>query len=91
MTGPVVILTTNLAPGGAETQVAQLAIALRGRGWEVSVVSLLTPTAFIDDLSAHDVPLYSLHMRAGVPDAISARPSGAKTRRPTPSTSDAPA
>jgi glycosyltransferase involved in cell wall biosynthesis len=70
MTAPVVMLSTNLAPGGAETEVAQLAIALRGRGWDVSVVSLLSPTAFTEEFAAHGVPLHSLHMRAGVPNPL---------------------
>ena len=35
MTGPVVLPTTNLARGGAETQVALLALSLSRRGWPV--------------------------------------------------------
>lgn len=63
MKGPVVLLTTNLARGGAETQVAQLALSLRRRGWEVHVVSLVLPSAFASELSP-----YSLDMRPGVPE-----------------------
>ena len=40
------MLTTNLARGGAETQVALLAAGLRRRDWDVSVISLVRPTAF---------------------------------------------
>lgn len=70
MTGPVVLLTTNLARGGAETQVALLALSLRQRGWPVSVVSLLDPSAFQAELSAAGVPIHSLHMHPGRPDPL---------------------
>ncbi|MCX6630263.1 MAG: glycosyltransferase, partial [Candidatus Solibacter sp.] len=72
MTGPVVLLTTNLARGGAETQVALLALSLRRRGWPVSVVSLLDPSAFQAELRAGGVPLHSLGMHPGRPDPLAA-------------------
>ena len=59
MNARVVLLTTNLAPGGAETQVAQLAMRLRAREWDVHVVSLLPPTAFMDELAAARVPVHA--------------------------------
>jgi len=65
MTAPVVLLTTNLARGGAEMQVAQLAVSLRRRGWPVSVVSLLPPSALEDDLVSSGVPVHSLRMQPG--------------------------
>ncbi len=68
MTGPVVLLTTNLARGGAETQVALLAVALRERGWAVHVVSLLEPCAFQAELATAGVELHSLGMKPGRPD-----------------------
>ncbi len=58
MSARLVLLTTNLARGGAETQVAQLAVALRRRGWTVSVVSLVRPTAFENELAAARVPVF---------------------------------
>jgi glycosyltransferase involved in cell wall biosynthesis len=51
----VALLTTNLARGGAETQVAQLATRLRGRGHEVGVFSLIKPTAFEQELRSAGV------------------------------------
>jgi glycosyltransferase involved in cell wall biosynthesis len=51
----IALLTTNLALGGAETQVAQLARRLRSRGHEVGVFSLLKPTAFHAELRAAGV------------------------------------
>jgi glycosyltransferase involved in cell wall biosynthesis len=65
MTAPVILLTTNLARGGAETQVALLASGLCGRGWPVEVVSMLEPTAFQAELAAAGVPVHSLGMRPG--------------------------
>ncbi len=70
MTGPVVLLTTNLARGGAETQVALLALSLRRRGWPVTVVSLLDPSAFQAELTAAGVPLHSLGMQPGRPNPL---------------------
>jgi glycosyltransferase involved in cell wall biosynthesis len=72
MKGPVVMLTTNLARGGAETQVAQLAIGLGRRGWQVSVVSLLPPSAFQVALAACGIEVHSLELPgiAGVPKLI---------------------
>ncbi len=62
----VVLFTTNLARGGAEMQVAQLAGRLRARGWDVHVVSLLKPSALEEELRAAGVPVWSLDM-AGKP------------------------
>ena len=64
----VALLTTSLARGGAESQIVQCAIALRRRGWETAVVSLLDPTAFAGELAAAGVPVHSLGMRPGHAD-----------------------
>lgn len=68
MSSRVVLLTTNLAEGGAERQVASLAQALVRRGWQAQVVSLVEPSAFQDELKAAGVPVFSLGMRPGRPD-----------------------
>lgn len=70
MTAPVALLTTNLARGGAETQVAQLAVGLRGRGWPVTVISLLPPSAFEHELVSSHVAVFSLGMQPGVPNPL---------------------
>lgn len=70
MKAPVVLLTTNLARGGAEMQVAQLAIALRSRGWRVSVVSLLRPSAFENELASSGVAVFSVDMQPGIPNPL---------------------
>jgi len=63
----VALLTTSLARGGAESEVAQCAIALRRRGFQMAVVSLLAPAAFVGELASEGVPVHSLGMRAGRP------------------------
>ncbi len=68
MKGPVLLLTTNLARGGAEAQVALLAEALHSRGWEVDVASLVEPTAFREELTAAGIRVHSLGMRPGSGD-----------------------
>ena len=55
----LVLLTTNMARGGAETQVARLAIELKRRNWDVHVVSLIQPSAFQQELAEASVPLHS--------------------------------
>ncbi|MDP2998374.1 MAG: glycosyltransferase [Bryobacterales bacterium] len=66
MTAPIVLLTTNLARGGAEMHLAQLAVSLRRRGWPVSVVSMLPPSALEGDLMSSGVAVYSLRMQPGI-------------------------
>lgn len=66
MTARVALLTTSLSRGGAETQVVLLATSLRRRDWDVSVISLVRPTAFESELAAASVPVYSLNMEPGV-------------------------
>jgi glycosyltransferase involved in cell wall biosynthesis len=61
----ILFLCTALQRAGAETQVATLALALKARGWDVSVVSMTTPTAFVEELRAAGVYVESLDMPAG--------------------------
>lgn len=67
MKGPLVLLTTGLARGGAEAQVVLLARAMSRRGWQVHVVSMLEPRAFQADLAEAGVALHSLGMEPGRP------------------------
>ena len=55
-------MTASLAPGGLETVVAQLAQGMRRRGAVVTVVSMLPPTAFVQDLENAGVDVVSLDM-----------------------------
>ena len=64
----VMLLITDLATGGAETQLVGLSTRLKERGWNVRIVSMLSPRAFREELQAASIPLDSLDMRRGVPD-----------------------
>lgn len=64
----VLFLITGLAYGGAETQLVNLAPKLKYKGWDVWVVSMLPPQAFVEELKNADIPLATLNMRRGVAD-----------------------
>ena len=64
----IIFLITGLAYGGAETQLVNLAIRLKERGWDVRVVSMLPPQAFTEELKEAGIPLATLNMRRGVAD-----------------------
>ncbi len=53
-------LTTGLEVGGAERVVVELAAGMRERGHEVSITSLIPPTAHVDELAARGVTVRSL-------------------------------
>ncbi len=64
----VLFVTTGLAYGGAETQVVDLALRLKARGWQVDVVSMLTPQAYVTNLQERGIAVWSLDMTPGIPD-----------------------
>jgi glycosyltransferase involved in cell wall biosynthesis len=64
-TNRVVLLTPSLARGGAEVIVAEVARAFKQEGWEVSVVSMMEPSAFRDELERSHIRVVSLGMRPG--------------------------
>lgn len=64
----VLFVTTDLALGGAETQVVHLATRLKSRGWEVQVVSLMPPRAYVVEMQAAGVSVFSLDIKRKVPD-----------------------
>lgn len=61
-------LITGLGYGGAETQLLRLATEMRNRGWEVLVVSMLSPTGLAMNFERAGIPLASLHMVRGIAD-----------------------
>jgi glycosyltransferase involved in cell wall biosynthesis len=63
----VLLLVTSMARGGAERQVVDLAVSLRTRGWEVTVVSMVAPTDHQSELLSGKVALVSLDMTRGRP------------------------
>ncbi len=64
----ILFVTTGLAYGGAETQLKELAIRLKRRGWSVRIASMLPPAAYVDELQQAGIPIDNLHMRRKVPD-----------------------
>ncbi len=68
MRSHVLFCITGLAYGGAETQLVRLATRLKARGWEVRVISLMPPKAYVKELEAAGIPVASLGIRRKVPD-----------------------
>ncbi len=66
--GRILFVSTTLALGGAETQVASLATELRARGWRVAIACLIEPTAHWGRLEEKGIEVISLGMLKGVPD-----------------------
>ncbi len=64
----LIFVSTDLAYGGAETQLVRLALRLRGRGREITVVSMVPPQAYQAELAAAGIDVVSLGMRRGRPD-----------------------
>lgn len=64
----ILFLITGLAYGGAETQLVRLATRLKRRGWEVRVVSLMPPQAYVEELEATGIPVFSLGIQRKLPD-----------------------
>lgn len=69
MSGPsrLLLLTTSLAYGGAERQVVDLAKEFRRREWSVTVVSMVTPSAYVQTLQDAGVAVVDLGMPLGRP------------------------
>ncbi|MEO8028141.1 MAG: glycosyltransferase [Bryobacteraceae bacterium] len=61
----VLLLTVSLLVGGAETLVYGLALGLLSRGWRVTVVSMMPPTAFVEELEDAGATVHSLGMSPG--------------------------
>jgi len=64
----VLLLITGLGYGGAETQLVRVATRLKTRGWEVRVVSLIPPRAYVEELEVAGIPVFSLGIRRKLPD-----------------------
>lgn len=64
----ILFISTSLDYGGAETQLMHLATRLKVRGWEVWVVSLMPPSAYVDELKRVGIPVFSLSIRRKLPN-----------------------
>lgn len=61
-------MITGLNRAGAETQMVRLATGLVERGHRVTVISIIEPTHFVDELGDTGVHVITLHARAGSHD-----------------------
>lgn len=64
----LLFVITSLDYGGAEAVVVELASRFSDIGWDVGVVSMVTPRAYEEELKSAGVTVYSLDMPKGVPD-----------------------
>ncbi|MGG1514138.1 glycosyltransferase [Paenibacillus oryzisoli] len=64
----IIFILTGLDYAGAEAQVIQLAIGLQLRGWLVQVISMIKPSAYVEELNELGIELFTLNMKKGVPD-----------------------
>jgi len=64
----LMLITSLVQGGGAESQVVRLSIELKSRGYDVMLVSLVSPLAHLDELEQAQIRVHSLNMEPGVPD-----------------------
>jgi glycosyltransferase involved in cell wall biosynthesis len=64
----MLVVTSLSLAGGAEMQVLKIAMGLKQRGWDVEIVSMMTPTPPAPDFTGTGIRVYDLGMRRGVPD-----------------------
>lgn len=67
-TSSIFFAITSLAYGGAETQLVRVASRLKQRGWEVRIVTLIPPQAYVEELESAGIPVTTLGMRRKIPD-----------------------
>ncbi len=61
----IAILVPCLSLGGAERQISLIAPRLLQSGFEVIVISMISPLAFVDEMSKEGVKIFSLNMQQG--------------------------
>jgi len=66
----ICFIITSLAYGGAETQLLRLATRLIARSWDVRVVSLTPPKAYVSELESAGIPVVSLNIQRKLPDPL---------------------
>lgn len=64
----LLVVTALTLGGGAEAQAIDTAIGLKRRGWQVEIVSMVTPEPPVPDLSGEGIRIHSLNMRRGIAD-----------------------
>lgn len=68
MTKRVLFVINTLGWGGAESQVIDLALRFKMRGWTVAVATLVKQAERRDELEKSGVQVHSLRMGRGIPD-----------------------
>src|SRR3569833_537182 len=66
----ILFITTGLGRGGAEKQLVLLALRQKANGHDVTIVSMLAPRAFEEELDAARIPIICLGMNRGVPNPL---------------------
>ena len=61
----IAFLLTGLGLGGAEQQAVRVAGSLKDRGYKITIISMLPPQRFTEDLSRAGIPLVLVGMRRG--------------------------
>jgi glycosyltransferase involved in cell wall biosynthesis len=61
----IVLLTPSLERGGAERTVVDIAVAMRRRGWDVSIASMAGGDSFLEELTNANVSVVSFGIRPG--------------------------
>lgn len=64
----LLIVTTGLAFGGAESQLVSLSLKLKARGWQVNILSLTKPRAYCEILKRNGIDVHSLGIRHKLPN-----------------------
>lgn len=65
--GTICFVIIGLDYAGAEIQLVEVIRHLRARGWRMFVISLLTPAAFVRELSSIGVEVVSMDLERGAP------------------------
>lgn len=63
----LLFVTTSMDRGGAQRQIVDLAARLHAVGWPVAVLSMTTPSEYLDELAAAGIEVASLDMAPGRP------------------------
>lgn len=63
-------LITSLDYGGAEAQLVHLAAQFKARGWDIRIISIMPPRAFVDELNSSGIPVVSLGVKGKNPLTI---------------------
>lgn len=68
MSRRIVLCSTLLGRGGAETQLVRLALGLKARGWSPTIASMIDRNAFAEPLAEAEIPFVHFGMSRGRPD-----------------------